>query len=83
MLSFESVKSLDSRPSIAITNAPGGAILYVDGELVGEAREYDGKPEVLILERGTHTVTIKAKDGTTLLERTVFVHSELKTIVVN
>jgi len=78
-----SVKSLDSRPSIAITNAPRGATLYVDGELIGEAKNYDGKPDVLILERGTHVVTIKARDGTTLLERTIFVHSELKTIAVN
>jgi hypothetical protein len=77
------VRTTDTRPSLAIEGAPDGAILYVDGLKIGEAVRYDGQPNVLLVEPGTHAVSVKGPDGTPLLERKVYVESELKTLKVH
>ena len=77
------VRTTDTRPGIAIDGAPDGAILYVDGERIGEAGLYDGQPGVLTVEPGTHTVVVKGADGALLLDRKIYVESELKTIKVH
>jgi hypothetical protein len=50
---------------------------------VGEASLYDGQPNVLRVEPGTHIVTVKGADGADLLDQKVFVESELKTFKVH
>jgi hypothetical protein len=77
------VRTPDTRPSLAVEGAPAGAILFVDGVRVGEAILYDGEPNVLLVEPGTHTVTVRAADGTELLEQKVYVESERKTLKVH
>jgi hypothetical protein len=77
------VRTTDTRPGIAIDGAPDGAILYVDGQRVGEANKYDGQPNVLVVEPGTHTVVVKGADGAPLIDRKIYVESELKTIKVH
>ncbi len=77
------VTTPDTRPGLAIEGAPPGAILFLDGVRVGEANRYDGQPNVLRVEPGTHSVTVKAANGTELLDQKVFVESELKTIKVH
>ena len=77
------VMTPDTRPSIAIEGAPPGAVLFLDGVRVGEANLYDGQPNVLRVEPGTHTVTVRAANGAELLDRKVFVESELKTLKVH
>lgn len=77
------VRTTDTRPSFAIDGAPDGAILYVDGKKIGEANMYDGQPNVLVVEPGTHAVVVKGPDGAPILERKVYVDSELKTIKVH
>ena len=77
------VRTTDTRPGIAIDGAPDGAILYVDGQQIGEANKYDGQPNVLLVEPGTHTVILKGADGAPLFDRKVYVESELKTIKVH
>jgi len=76
------VRTTDTRPSIAIDGAPDGAILYVDGQKIGEANKYDGQPKVLVVEPGTHAVVVKGPDGALLFDRKIFAESELKTIKV-
>jgi len=76
------VQTPDTRPGLAIEGAPAGAILFLDGVRIGEANRYDGQPNILRVEPGTHTVTVKGADGAELLEQKVFVESELKTIKV-
>lgn len=76
------VQTPDTRPSLAIAGAPAGAVLFLDGVRVGEAALYDGQPNVLRVEPGTHTVTVRGADGAELLEQKIFVESELKTIRV-
>jgi uncharacterized lipoprotein YajG len=76
------VRTTDTRPGIAIDGAPDGAILYVDGQQIGEASKYDGQPNVLVVEPGTHAVVVKGADGAPLFDRKIYVESELKTIKV-
>jgi hypothetical protein len=76
------VRTPDTRPALAVEGAPAGAILFLDGVPVGEANRYDGQPNVLLVEPGTHAVTVKGADGAELLDQKIFVESELKTIKV-
>ncbi len=73
----------DTRPSLAFQGAPAGTVLYLDGNAIGDPNAYDGEPNVLLVEPGTHVVTIRAKDGTVLFERKIFVESERKTVQVH
>ena len=77
------VKTPDTRPSLAFEGAPEGAVLFLDGVRTGLANQYDGQPNILLVEPGTHLVTIRGADGAILLERKVFVESELKTLKVH
>jgi hypothetical protein len=77
------VKTPDTRPSLAFEGAPEGAVLFLDGVRTGPANQYDGQPNILLVEPGTHLVTIKGADGAVLLEQKVFVESELKTLKVH
>jgi len=77
------VRTTDTRPSLAFDGAPKGATVYIDGLPMGDAEKYDGQPEVLVVEPGTHLVTIKDGKGSILLERKVYVESEIKTLKVH
>jgi len=77
------VRTSDTRPSLAFEGAPNGAMVYIDGIPMGDAEKYDGQPGVLVVEPGTHLVTIKDGKGSILLERKVYVESELKTLKVH
>ena len=75
------VRTVDSRPSISIVGAPSGATLLVDGIRVGNAIDYNGEPNVLLIEPGTHRIVVQ--QGTTVIyDQQIFVDSESKRIVV-
>ena len=76
------VRTPDSRPSLAITGAPPGSLLFVDGNAAGDAGSYDGQPAVLLVEPGTHVVDVRDSSGRVIFTQTVFVESETKTIQV-
>lgn len=73
------VRSVDSRPSISIAGAPADALLLVDGVLVGKAARYDGEPNLLLVEPGTHRIVIQ-QGGAVLYDQHLFVDSETKRI---
>jgi hypothetical protein len=75
------VKTVDSRPSISITGAHQDAILYIDGISMGPAVQYNGQPNVLIIEPGTHKIEIK-NNNAVIYQQTIFVESELKNIII-
>jgi hypothetical protein len=77
------VRTTDTRPSLAFEGAPDGSVLYLDGERIGDPVQYDGQPNVLLVEPGTHLVVIRSADGAPLLERKVYVESEIKTLKVH
>jgi len=75
------VRTTDSRPGIAIKGASPTAELIVDGLNMGKAERFNGDPQTLIIEPGTHRVVI-IENGASVFERSIFVDSELKTISV-
>ena len=77
------VKTPDTRPSLAFEGAPEGAVLFLDGVRTGLASQYDGQPNVLLVEPGTHLVTVRGADGSVLLDQKVYVESETKTLKVH
>ncbi len=77
------VRTVDTRPAIAILDAAPGSVLVVDGRPVGAAAAYNGQPTVLRLEAGTHDVEIRDAAGRTTFQQTIFVESEIKTIRVH
>src|SRR5512145_966504 len=77
------VRTTDTRPGLAFEGAPDGSVLYVDGRMIGDPNRYDGQPEILVVEPGTHLVVVKGADGAPLFERKVYLESELKTLKVH
>jgi len=73
------VRSVENRPGIAIAGAPADALVLIDGVSAGTAASYNGEPNVLIVEPGTHRVVVH-QGGTVLFDRQVFVDSEIKRI---
>lgn len=77
-----SVRTVDSRPAIAVANASPSAVLLIDGVQVGLASSYDGKKQTLQLDRGTHKVTVQDM-GRVVYETTVYLGDDVtKTITV-
>lgn len=76
------VRSVDTRPSIAVAGAPAGSVLWVDGKQVGPAPAY-ALPNTLLLEPGAHEVEIRDPAGGVIFRQRIFVESELKTIQVH
>jgi hypothetical protein len=77
------VRTVDTRPALAVAGAPAGSLLHVDGALAGDAQLYDGNPNVLRLEPGTHLVEIRDRGGNVVYSQRIFVESELKTVQVH
>jgi hypothetical protein len=77
------VRTVDTRPALAIAGAPSGSVLWVDGVAVGDPSAYDGNPNVLRVEPGTHEIDIRDRSGQSLFKQRVFVESELKTVQVH
>jgi len=75
------VKSVDSRPAIAIDGGPKDAEVYIDGIMVGTSGDLDGHPNVLTIEQGTHQIVVKNK-GIVIYQQKFFVDSELKTFKI-
>jgi uncharacterized lipoprotein YajG len=77
------VRSVDTRPALAFAGASSGTTLYVDGAAVGDPSRYDGQPNILRVEPGTHLVEIRDGSGAILFSQRVFVESELKTVRIH
>jgi hypothetical protein len=77
------VRTVDTRPALAVSGAPSGTFLFVDGAAVGDPGGYDGRPNSLRVEPGTHHVEIRDAGGAVIFSQRVFVESELKTVQVH
>ncbi len=60
---------------VSIVCDPSDAIVYVDGEIVGEAAEFDGTAGFLELSPGRYTIEVK-KEGHVPFHREVTVGEE-------
>ncbi len=77
------LRTVDTRPALAIAGAPSGTVLFVDGAAVGDPGSYDGQPNILRVEPGTHLVELRDHRGAVVFSQRVFVESELKTVKVH
>lgn len=77
-----SISIPESRPRILIQQAPADAIVLVDGKEVGQARNFNGNPGVLLIEAGTHLVEVRLGDQVLISQRVFLGGGELRTIVV-
>jgi hypothetical protein len=75
------VRTVDDRPTLAFKGAPEGALLYIDGLNMGAAGQFNGEPQVLTIEPGTHTVRVTLNNQV-IYEQRIFVESSLKTITI-
>lgn len=78
-----SVKTGSPRPTLIIKGAPVGSILIVDGLVMGQAEQFNGAPNELIVEEGLHQVEIKQGSVTVHAEKAVISNGESRTVMVN
>ena len=76
-------RTLYTRPSLAIQGAPAGALLFVDGQPLGDANVFNGQPNVVRVEPGTHEIELRDGGGRVIYRQRAFVESEIKTIQVH
>lgn len=75
------VLTVDERPRISVQDAPRGSILYLDGVQIGPATNYSPKTGSLLLEEGTHQVSVRTDSGSILFEETIYLGGgELKVL---
>ncbi len=72
----------DERPSIAFSGAPEGSVVFVDGQAMGPASQYDGRENVLLVEPGTHLIRVRLGDRVLLTQRVFFSGQATRTLVV-
>ena len=77
------VRVVDDRPRIAIENAPLNSVLLVDGLDMGPASRFDGKENVLRVERGTHRIEVVSQGATILSEEIFLGGGELRVLKVH
>ena len=78
-----SVRTIESRPSLLVTGAPAGSVLYVDGQAAGATADEGGNPVAVRVEPGAHQVDVRDAGGGLVYQQQVFVESDLKTIQVH
>lgn len=77
------VKTGSPRPTLVIKGAPADSTLLVDGLLMGSTTQFNGDPNVLILEEGLHQIVIKQAGITIHAEKTVISNGESRTVTIN
>jgi hypothetical protein len=76
------VRTVESKPQLAIANASPSSMLLIDGVPVGLAAAYDGKKNTLQIDRGTHRIEVQDQ-GRTVFSQTVYLGDDLtKTITL-
>lgn len=67
----EVTRTVDTRPSLTVANAPAFSTLAVDGIQMGKANDFIGR--AIRVEPGKHVVRVYAENGKLIHEETVFV----------
>ena len=60
------------KPGLTVQGAPYDAILYVDGLSMGLAKQFDGKPTVLAVLEGVHTLEIRQGSAVIFHDKALF-----------
>lgn len=70
------VRTGSSQPGLIVQGAPSDAVLYVDGLSMGLARQFDGKPRVLAVLEGVHTLDIQQGSAVIFHDKAFFSSGE-------
>lgn len=76
------VTAVDGRPTLSFKNVATEAIVLIDGLNMGPANQYKENHNALIVEPGTHEITV-TENGVVIFQETVFLESEHRTINVH
>jgi hypothetical protein len=76
------VSAVDSRPTLSFKGAPPDGILFVDGINMGLVSQYNGQPRVLIVQPGSHEITV-SENNHTIFQQSIFVENESKEISIH
>ena len=71
-----------SAPTLMVTGAPSGSVLFVDGLEMGSAAQYDGNPKVLAVLEGTHQVEVRLGKSVVHREKTFVASGQSHTVAV-
>lgn len=78
-----SLRQGGQRPAIGFSGAPPNAVVTVDGVEMGPASQYNSGKQVLIVESGSHTVSLRL-DGDEIYQQHIYLGSgETKIIEIN
>jgi uncharacterized lipoprotein YajG len=69
-------------PTLMVTGAPSGSVLFVDGLDMGSAGQYDGNPKVLAVLEGTHQVEVRLATGVVYREKAFVSSGQSHTVAV-
>lgn len=69
-------------PTLIVTGAPAGSLLFVDGLDMGAAPQYDGNPKVLALLEGTHQVEVRMGSNVVFREKAFVSSGQSHTVAV-
>ena len=72
----------DERSSIAFSGAPEGSVVFVDGQAMGPAAQFEGGVNVLLVEPGNHVIQVRLGDQIFLTRRIFFSGQATRTLVV-
>jgi hypothetical protein len=70
------VRTGAAQPGLIVEGAPADAILYVDGLSMGAAGQFDGKPRVLAVLEGVHTLEIQQGSAVIFHDKALFSSGE-------
>src|SRR5690242_11921107 len=74
------VRTVESKPQLAIANATPSAMLIVNGVLIGPAAAYDGKKSTLQMKSGTHRIEVQDQ-GRMIFSQSIYLGDDVtKTI---
>ena len=69
-------------PTLIVTGAPAGSILFVDGLRIGSATQFTGSPNVLAVLEGTHQIEVRLGDAVVYHEKAFVSSGQSHTVAV-
>jgi hypothetical protein len=69
-------------PTLIVTGAPSGSVLFVDGLEMGSAAQYDGNPKVLAVLEGTHQLEVRLGSNVVYREKAFVSSGQSHTLAV-
>lgn len=69
-------------PTLIVSGAPSGSVLFVDGLDMGSAPQYDGNPKVLAVLEGTHQVEVRLGSNVVYKEKAFVSSGQSHTVAV-